>query len=64
MAKKDKKDKSKDRINTDYGVYYADGKYHCDDCDHPLNIEEECPECHKQVDWDKAMTAIRTRGMG
>ena len=60
MAKKDKKS----RVETKYGIYYAGGKYHCDDCDHELNVEENCPVCHKQVDWDKAMTEIRSRGMG
>ncbi len=60
MAKKDKKE----RISTDYGVYVEDGKYHCDDCDHEMDVFEVCPECHKQVDWDKAMTEIRSHGMG
>jgi hypothetical protein len=58
------KDKKKDRISTDQGVYIEGGKYHCADCDAELDLEHVCPTCHKQVDWDKLMNEMRSRGGG
>jgi hypothetical protein len=60
MAKKEKES----RISTDHGVYIEDGKYHCDDCDHEMDLGDVCPTCHKQVDWDEVMTQLRSKGMG
>jgi hypothetical protein len=54
------KDKNKERISTDHGVYIEGGKYHCADCDHAMNLEEVCPECHRQVEWNKVMEQLRT----
>ena len=58
-----KKKKDKEKVSSGEGVYFHEGKYHCEDCDHELKVEEVCPTCKKAVDWDKAMAEFRTKGL-
>ncbi len=41
-----------------HGVYIANGKYHCADCHHEMELEEACPVCKKDFDWAKIKASI------
>lgn len=52
MAKKEEKP------HAAHGVYVANGKYHCAECDHEMEVEEVCPSCKKEFDWARIKATI------
>ncbi len=34
-------------------IYREGGKYYCAECRSELPIRQACPNCHKELDWDR-----------
>ena len=57
MSEKEKK------IHTGHGVYKLGEKYVCEECDHEVELDEICPACKKDVDWEQVReTVVRAGG--
>mgnify|MGYP001317693024 CR=1 FL=1 len=41
------------------GVNCVDGKYYCVDCGHEVKADHDCPQCKRQVDWERAIVELR-----
>ena len=44
-----------------HGVNIANGKYHCAEYDHEMELEEVCPVGKKDFDWAKIRATIPTK---
>jgi hypothetical protein len=43
------------------GVTLSNGKYFCIDCGCELKVDQDCPECKRQVDWERAIIELHPR---
>jgi hypothetical protein len=41
------------------GVLCKEGKYFCVDCGTELKIDHDCPQCRKQIDWERALVELK-----
>ena len=49
----EKKETEGQKVDTGEGVYTIDGKFFCSDCAREVRMEDVCPLCHKEIDWEK-----------
>jgi hypothetical protein len=35
-------------------IYSKGGKYYCAECHRELPMRQSCPNCHLEIDWDRA----------
>ncbi len=54
MAKK----KDMEKGNT-CGVICEEGKYYCADCGAEVKVDHDCPQCRRQVDWERAIIELK-----
>jgi hypothetical protein len=50
MAKKSK--------NSSHGVKKIGQKYVCEECQAEIPIRQECPNCKKEIDWERVLLEI------
>ena len=41
-----------------HGVYELDGKYHCEECHYEVPIKKPCPNCQKEIDWERVLREV------
>ena len=34
-------------------IYKKGEKYYCAECHHELPIKQDCPSCHRELDWER-----------
>ncbi len=59
MADRKKIQSKEIQKNDTCGVTLTNGKYYCTACGSELMVDQDCPECKRQVDWDRALTDLR-----
>jgi len=41
------------------GVDINNDGYYCTACGSELVVDQDCPECKRQIDWDRALVELR-----
>jgi hypothetical protein len=41
------------------GVRCEGEKYYCEDCDTEIQVDQDCPQCQRQVDWERAIAGVK-----
>ncbi len=59
MAERKKYGSKEVRVNESCGVTIKNDKYYCTACGSELAVDQDCPECKRQVDWDRALVELR-----
>ncbi|MGD0795530.1 MAG: hypothetical protein ABR958_08135 [Dehalococcoidales bacterium] len=47
--------KKKENKRKSYGVKRIEDKYICEECSTEIPIRQSCPNCKKEIDWDRAL---------
>jgi hypothetical protein len=63
MADRKKYDSKEVSQHEHWGVTFKGGRYYCTGCGSELVVDQDCPECKRQVDWDRALTELRRSGI-
>jgi rubrerythrin len=59
MAERKKYGSIEIRKHENGSVTIKDGRYYCTACGSELEVDQDCPECKAQVDWDRALVELR-----
>lgn len=50
---------AKERITSkELGVYREGDKYYCIECNSELPLKQNCPNCKKEINWDRVLMEL------
>jgi primosomal protein N' len=50
---------AKEKIRKSIGVKKVEDKYVCEECLTEIPVMQSCPNCKKEIDWERALQGMR-----